>query len=279
MVIPVIWIKAYEGGYGDDANDMDFDYYGIDPFFTVGEFQLNPFFMYMYSKGGGEVDGLNGWTGWDDVTGLDEVNVYYLGLNVDYNADMFSAWLSAIYSGGEIDVADQYQALLGTDNFDVEAYLVAAGGTVNFDSLSVHGQAFYATGDDDGLDDDEAAAFFVPAGQSYYWAEIMGLGVFDDQVSAGSPGDAISNIIAFNVGVDFPMDKLTLSLDLWYAELAEDNAAGDTELGTEIDVAASYQLLEDLSLKVVAAYLSAGDATGGGDEDPVEVGAKLSLKF
>ena len=125
----------------------------------------------------------------------------------------------------------------------------------------------------------EAAAFFVPAGQSYYWAEIMGMGVFDDKASAGSPGDAISNIIAFNVGVDFPMDKLTLSLDLWYAELAEDNAAGDTELGTEIDVAASYQLLEDLSLKVVAAYLSAGDATGGGDEDPVEVGAKLSLKF
>jgi len=44
-------------------------------------------------------------------------------------------------------------------------------------------------------------------------------------------------------------------------------------------VAVSYQVLDDLKLKVVAAYLSAGDATGGGDEDPIEVGAVLSLSF
>ena len=75
------------------------------------------------------------------------------------------------------------------------------------------------------------------------------------------------------------MDKLTLTVDIWNANLIEDNAAGDTELGTEIDVAASYQLLDDLKLKVVAAYLSAGDATGGGDENPTELGAILSLSF
>jgi hypothetical protein len=279
MIIPFVWIKAFEGEYGKDSNDLDFDYYAVDPVFMMDDLTLNPFFMYMYSGGGGEVDANNEWTGWDDVTGLDKASVYYVGLNVDYSADMFSAWFTGIYSGGEIDIADDFQGLAGTDNFDVEAYLVAAGGTVNFESVSVHGQAFYATGDDDGLDDDETNTFFVPAGQSYYWSEIMGLGTFDDQASAGSPGGAISNIMAFNVGVAIPFDKLTLTVDLWNATLAEDNANGDDDLGTEIDVAADYELLEDLSLRVVAAYLAADDATGGGDEDPIEVGARLSLKF
>jgi len=54
--------------------------------------------------------------------------------------------------------------------------------------------------------------------------------------------------------------------DLWYPRLAEDNADGDKDLGTEINVAASYQLQENLMLQAVAAYLVAGDATGGSDE-------------
>ncbi len=68
-------------------------------------------------------------------------------------------------------------------------------------------------------------------------------------------------------------------VDIWNANLVEDNAAGDADLGTEIDVGASYQLLEDLKLQVVAAYLAVGDATGGGDENPTEVGAQVSLSF
>ena len=274
MVIPFVWIKAFEGGYGEDANDLDFDFYGVDPVFNMGDLKLNPFVLYMTTAGGGSLDADNEWTGWSGTVGLDAVAVYYLGANVDYSADMFSAWLTGIYSAGSVDVADDYEAAIGTDSFDVVGYLFAVGGSLNLDAISVHGQFFYATGDDDGLDDDEASDFFVPAGQSYYWAEIMGYGTFDDQVSNGSPGDAISNIMAFNVGVDLPMDSLTLTVDIWNASLIEGD---DTDLGTEIDVAATYQLLDDLKLKVVAAYLAAGGATG--DENPTEVGAILSLSF
>jgi len=39
----------------------------------------------------------------------------------------------------------------------------------------------------------------------------------------------------------------------------------------------TYKLMENLNLDVVAAYLSAGDATG--KEDPVEIGTQLSFKF
>jgi len=39
---PVIWIKAYEGGTGDEANDFDVDYYAVDPVFSMGDLKINP---------------------------------------------------------------------------------------------------------------------------------------------------------------------------------------------------------------------------------------------
>ena len=297
MIIPFIWMKVYEGGFGKDANDMDVDYFGLDPRFDMGDLKLNPFVLYATSAGGGTLvddDGdpatADAWTGWSGATGWDAFSIYYLGANVDYSADMFSAWLTAIYMSGSVDVSDAdatsgvypdyYQdTVFGTDSFDFAGYLFAFGGAMNLDAVSLHGQFFYATGDDDGYDDDEVSMFWVPAGQSYYWAEIMGYGIFDDQVSAGSPGSSIGNIMAANVGLEYPMDKLTLALDLWYANLVEDNAAGENELGTEVDVTVTYQLLEDLTVKGVVAYLSAGEATGGGDENPMEVGVVMSLSF
>ena len=262
MVIPFIWMKAYEGGFGKDANDNDFDYYGVDPTFSMGDLKLNPFVMYMTSKDA---------SAWSATNANEAADVFFVGLNGDWSTDMLSVWFTGIYETGTVEV-------VGGDELDVAAYLFAAGASVNLDALSVHGQFFYASGDDD-ENDDEANDYYVPKGRSYYWAEIMGYGVFDDQVSAGSPGDQISNIMAFNVGVEFPLDKLTLAADLWYAQLVEDNLAGDTDLGTEIDITATYQLLDDLSVTAVAAYLMAGDATGGGDENPMELGVQFALKF
>jgi hypothetical protein len=260
MTIPFIWVKAYEGGPGKDANDFDVDYYIVDPTFSMGDIKLNPIFMYIKS-----VDG----SAWSVTSGLEAVDIYALGLSLDYAADMFSVWFTGVYEGGSADE-------VGGDTLDLAAYLAAVGGSFNMDALSIHAQAFYATGDDDNTDTD-IKAFYAPKGASYYWAEIMGYGLIDWDVSNGSPADHISDIVALNVGVDVPLDKLTITVDIWNANLAEDNANGDKDLGTEIDVAASYKLLDNLNLQVVAAYLAAGDATG--DENPTEVGAQLSLSF
>jgi len=262
MVVPFIWIKAYEGGTGDEANDFDVDYYAVDPVFSMGDLKINPHLMYIASSDA---------SAWSSTNANEEVSVYYLGVSVDYAADMFSAWFTGIYEAGSVD-------LTSGDDLDVAATLAAVGGSFNMDALSIHAQAFYASGDDD-TGDGDANDFFVPKGASYYWAEIMGYGSIDQAVSAGSPADQITNITALNVGVDVPMDKLTLTVDIWNANLVEDNAAGDTELGTEIDVAASYQLEDNLKVQAVAAYLFAGDATGGGDENPTEVGAQFVLSF
>lgn len=260
MIIPFIWVKAYEGGTGDEANDFDVDYYAVDPVFNMGDLKINPHLLYAKSADA---------SAWSSTNANEAVDVYYLGVSVDYAADMFSAWFTGLYESGSVEMTSG-------DDLDVAANLVAVGGAFNMDALSIHAQAFYATGDDD-TDDGDANDFYVPNGASYYWAEIMGFGEVDAQVSNGSPGDQISNITAFNVGVDVPMDKLKLTVDIWNANLNEDNANGDTELGTEIDVTATYQLLDDLKLTVLAAYLSAGDATG--DENPTELGAILSLSF
>ena len=104
------------------------------------------------------------------------------------------------------------------------------------------------------------------------------------QTSAGSTVD-ISNIWAVNIGASLkPVEKLKLTGDLWYASLVEDDPVTDEKtLGFEIDLAADYQLVEGLNLRLVGAYLFADDATAttaaGNEDDPYEIGAQLSLSF
>jgi predicted porin len=88
--------------------------------------------------------------------------------------------------------------------------------------------------------------------------------------------------MAANIGVGFKAtDKLKFAVDLWYAKLAEENAKGDDVLGTEVNVRMTYQLMKNLNLDVVGAYLFAGDATykGTGDSNPYELVTQLSFRF
>ncbi|OQW96914.1 MAG: hypothetical protein BWK74_07440 [Desulfobacteraceae bacterium A6] len=111
----------------------------------------------------------------------------------------------------------------------------------------------------------------------------MGSGVFDNHVSAGSCDIYVSNVLAANAGVTVnPTDKLSISFDLWYAKLDEENAFGEDELGLETDLKVTYRLVEGLSLDVIGAYLFAGDAVsadGKNEKDPYEFGTRLSLSF
>ena len=273
IAIPFIWAKAYEGyniGAGTTSrNDFDVDYYGIYPSLKAGGATIKPIFLWMTSKDARQ------WTG-GGTEDLEKFDIYFFGADVDMNLDALSLWFTGIYEFGSADGVDP------ADDIDISAYLVALGGEANVGAASVHGQIFYATGDDDAADGD-ADAFSIPRGQSYYWSEIMGYGIFDRNASAGSCADQISDIMAINLGVTLkPADKLSLTADLWYAALAEDDANGEDVLGTEVDLKATYKLMDNLNLDVVAAYLFAGDATTGGsadDADPYEFGTRLSFGF
>jgi hypothetical protein len=263
MSFPFIWMKAYEGGSG--LNDQDVDYYGVNPKFDLSDsLMLNPFLLYINSTDA---------SAW--ATDNEKVGVYYLGLSLDKKFEGASLWFTGIYEGGEVDSVS-----LG-DTVTVSASLAALGGEIDLGSAVVSCEFLYASGDDDPTDD-EAKDFYVPDGNSYYWAEIMGLGVFDNTASANAPGDAISNLMAAKVGASFSTsENLTWDADLWYASLMEDDAAGNSDLGIEIDLKATYKLMEGMKLEMVAAYLMAGKATYDGDDDanPIEVGARLSFSF
>ena len=213
---------------------------------------MNPYFVYNYADDA-LVDTTDETTG-DVTTSLEgDVENFYVGTDVDVKMDAVSLWGTAIYNGYTIQ------------DVDGDAFLVAAGA----DAGIAHGQAFYATGDD---------AYVSAPGQSYYWSEILGLGVFDNTAPAGSPADGITNIAAFNAGVTLkPMEKITVDADVWYAMLAEDDAMGEDELGLEFDGKLTYALMDNLNAEFILAYLVAGDAVG--DDDVFEGGVRVSLKF
>jgi hypothetical protein len=102
--------------------------------------------------------------------------------------------------------------------------------------------------------------------------------------AAGRITGDVSNLWAVNIGASIsPMEKLKLTGDLWYASHVEDDFTTDEKkLGTEVDLMATYQLIEGLNLDLVGAYLFADDGTstdGNNDDNPYEIGTRLSLSF
>ncbi|MFA7011828.1 MAG: hypothetical protein WC202_02575 [Desulfobacterales bacterium] len=296
--LPLFWIKAYEGGMDDadfvddDTNDYDIDYVGIAPKFSFGDAgSIQPIFVYAFSDDASlGADAMNWPFGPDiddtDRVNLEELQVFYAGFDLDLNFDMISMWLTGIYQFGSVDYQDG-------DDADVNAWMAAIGAKANFDTFDIHGQAFYLSGQEE---DEEDIEMFIPLkGQDYHWAEIMGGGIFDNATgysnnnSRNAGGyNTLTDIMAFNIGAGFKAtDDLSFKLDIWYAALAEAilndlDQELDEELGTEVDLVATYKLMDGLTLDLVGAYLFAGDSTTldvDDDENPYELGAQLSLSF
>lgn len=285
--IPFIWAKVYEGNQerddgildldGTDNNALDVDLFALNPSFSGSSFTINPFVVYMYSDNARAYGATDGNDDGDlDTWGDDEVNLWWAGLNLDFSFNPASIWFTGIYSGGSTEDINGVET-------DYSGWVAALGGSVGFGMGDVHFEGFYASGDDDNTDSDEDA--FVPTpGASYYWSEIMGLGTFDRNLTVGNaPGDQLSNVWAANLGATVnPTDKLSVTLDVWYAALVEVANNADDDLGVEVDLKLSYELVEGLNMDLIGAYLFAGDAINGGlvdDADPYEIGSQLSLSF
>jgi hypothetical protein len=294
-LIGAFWVRIYEGGIGENvASDEDIDFPGVFGVFKLMDgMTINPWFAYGYSDKGGNDWQMSSPVILPNTDG--SVNAYWIGADWDWNTDMYGLWFTGIYMGGSMDKG--YTGTLaapvlnnGTE-WDLSAYLVAIGGHWNLGAGDIHAQFFYASGDDNANDNDWEQ-FDVFDGRSYYWAEIMGLGLFDNQVSANAPGDVISNIYAANLGVTWTFaEKHKITADIWYASLLEKsvpylaNIYPSENLGTEIDLRYTYPIVEGLNLDIVGAYLFAGDGTykqaagGPSDANPYELGMQLSLSF
>jgi hypothetical protein len=273
--IPFLWIKAYEGGQGPNANDSDVDYYAFNPYFKLGGFGINPYFMIKYSDDA-QAFIANGNS--RAPMAFNDTQIWWLGADLDYKLEGWNLWGTFIWNGGSAE-----QVAANNEDLDFQGYLLGIGANGAIGPVGLHGQFVYASGDDTPTDN-KNDAFFNPRGASYYWSEIMGYGIFDNQVSANSPADLISNVWFVGGGVDYKLiESLKLTLDLWYAQLAEKEQVGaaDEYLGTEIDFIATWNIMPKLDLDFVAAYLFAGDGTydGPSQKDPYEIGARMSLSF
>jgi hypothetical protein len=292
FTLPLVWIKAFENSRNmtNDDNEMDVDIYAISPSFQINDVSVNPFFAWETSENLGSGWAPAVWSNDINQVGstpwIEDIDLYYVGVNLDYKTDDVSVWGTFIYLDGQADVVPVAPSTQSRQ-LDISAYVIAAGASTMFNDIEVHGQVIYATGDDNANEDIDS---WFATGQSYYWAEIMGYGLFGDnkpERPANCPGDQIGNLIAYNLGTKFsPMDKLTITFDLWNAQKEEDDANGESQLGFEIDLKASYELVEGLKMDLVGAYLFAGDALyfdppGGQDNsaDPWELGMQLSLSF
>ena len=272
----LIGMKAFEGStlageYEEDLEDLDVNFIGVTSEVTMMDEMLTvkPFVFYLFSEDA---------RSWEATSGNKDLDVYYLGAELNYEFDAGKVWAVGIYEAGTAEAVDS------NVEFDVNAYAVAFGGEYSMDDFGFHGQIIYASGDDDLLDDD-VEAYTVPQGQDYIWSEIMGMGVFDDYGSNGSCGNAVSNLVAYNLGLSYDFSEtFQLTGDLWYAEHAEanDELLNEDKLGTEVDLRGDWQINEDLSMILVGAYLFADDATtmdAMDDTDVYEIGMQLEFRF
>jgi len=286
-LLPFTWFKVNEGF--TDTNSEDSDVVGFYPFFNFSDkFSLNPYVVYGYSNDGDRgaanafsTYGQNAGTGPAGFVNDDGIGVYWVGATLNATLGSFNLWANGTYVGGELETT-----VAGVDDVDVAAWVASFGGNVPLGPASLHGQFVYASGDDDPNDNDYEAYFGVDgaaAGWSYYWAEIMGNGRFDANSPVGTPGGNPSNVWFGNIGASMkPMEKLSLTGDLYYAALPEDDANGEDTLGFEVDLVATYQLVEGMTIDLVGAYLFADDAVsidGQNEDDPWEVGTRLQISF
>jgi hypothetical protein len=232
---------------------------------------------------------------------LDKMDMHQVGIDINFEREKFDFWFACVKQLGDARLSDSentkglvFAGIFDSDQIgetsDFDGFSIGLGGKIKPTSFfDIHGEFLYSTGEPTSIDDpagqkDSKLSQMIPTcGNSHPWAEIMGLGMFGNQSSHGSPGDSISNLVAYNLGVTInPTEKLSLSLDGWVAELEEQDGFGNTDLGVELDLKVGYEITDELKLDVMLAHLWAGDATsldGKSTKNPSEMAMQLTYKF
>ncbi|MGQ9670457.1 MAG: hypothetical protein ACUVWY_09850 [Desulfosoma sp.] len=228
-------------------------------------------------------------------TAVTDNNLFNLGLSLGYKTDMMVLGLTHIKNFGSYDLVRGGQ--------DYTGWMLEGTADFMWNALTFHLGAFYTSGDDDNIADFDNAkdydAFAYARGASYYWSEILGVGLLDVNVSGSDhlnpanqgayrAADVPSNLWALNLGVVWQaMPETKVTLNYYYVATAEDvlaNAAtGETDdtIGHEVNLYISQGIVDKLNLTLVGAYLFADDAYTifKDDDDAYELGAVLQWKF
>jgi len=300
VYLPLIYIKAYEGGYGRNTgagsvsnSDYDLSAYVFYPTIYMNkDTTFKPHVSYLTSENISKATAKNAPLA--SIPGGTRLDLWSAGLEFDGKADIFEFGATGIYQFGSVKVpVAMYN---NHDELNISSYLFDLFGGVNLGPANIHAKGIYSSGNGkDDVKNGDFKAFLAPGdknntGASYYWAEIMGCGILDNQFPAGAPADKISNVMIANLGASYKvLPSLKFAADLWYAKTAEDvymSTIKDykTDLGTELDLVATYTIVDNLKLDLIGAYLWAGDvitknSSATGNTNPIELAAQLSLAF
>jgi len=300
VYLPFIYMKIYEGGSGkiagSSASNYDVAGYVFYPTIYLNKTNtLKPHVAYLVSENYSLATAKNVNLSSVSLPGATKLDIWTTGLEYDGKIGMFDLGATGIMQFGEVTVPAAMYG--GHDKLNVKGYLFDIFGGVNIGPANIRAKGIYASGNgkDDPAKSGDIKAFINPGakdnfGASYYWAEIMGDGKIDNQTPVGAPGDKISNLIIGNLGASYKvLPSLTFAADLWYAKKAEDVYMSTIKeykgyLGTELDLVATYTIVDNLKLDLVGAYLWAGEVITkavdpNGNTNPIELAAMLSLAF
>jgi hypothetical protein len=263
LTLDAKWIKFGEGGEGVNAH-QDVDTFAITPEIKLNDnIKIKPYLWYATSRGMN--NGEKSWNlWWSDINQLSDLDMYYLGFDFDATMGDASIWFTTLYQAGSANIAqanaDDWN---GIGSVDFSGIAALGGGSLNLGKITLSGQLFFASGDDE--KDDKIEQFFSAEAGYYYWSEIMGLGSNDDAVP-NNIGWSLSNIMGGGGTLGFcATDDINLTFGLWYAAAVED-FQGQTGLveaddyGIEVNAMLDYSLMDNLSLSLIGAYVMAGDA-------------------
>ncbi len=252
---------------------------------------------------------------------VEDNNLVDLGISLGYKMDWLNVFVNYVQNLGSYDAvgnASGRRVFVGDGNYDYRGYMVEAAANVAFNPFTFTVGGFYTSGDTDFSLNDNGGTdgnYRSVRGVSHYWSEIMGLGVLDASVTdAGDRqnlfgqyrgdygvGDAPYNLWTVSVGAAWQiLEGTKFTANYYYIQTARKvladgfslSAAGvpvpngnpnnlSRDIGHEFDVYLDQDIVDGLKLKLVAAYLIAGDAYTvlADDDDTYELGAVLQWAF
>lgn len=223
-------------------------------------------------------------------------NLFNLGLSLGYKTDMMVLGLTGIKNFGSYDLA-------GGKGQDYTGWMLEGTADFLWNPFTFHLGAFYTSGDKDNRASfdyaDDYDAFAYARGASYYWSELLGLGLLDvsvlgaDHLNPNHQGayraaDIPSNLWALNAGVIWQaLPETKVTFNYYYVATATDvladaaTGATDDTVGHEVNLYISQGIIDKLNLTIVGAYLFADDAYTiyKDDDDAYELGAVLQWRF
>lgn len=230
----------------------DTDYYAAVAALKAGDAAINLMAAYLDAK-------------------ADDANLQYLG--AEYKGKIgdigLNAWL--LYNMGTFD-----------EDLPTEGDISGFAGTVQ----GVFGPAavrfLYVSGDDGGSAPD-SDAFIYDLGGAYYFAgenlQIFFTDPYYMNLGSTNLDKAGNGLMALTAKYDTKVGDYYLKLGAGYFESAEDNVAGDADMGYELAGRFGRKLADKVDVSLNAAYVGIGDYIDPNGDDIYKVNFMLNLPF